>query len=125
MSEQLNTCSLPSNDADLAGIYKYLAWTLNNNGVGSAAFHYLEVLYRAAKDTRQPAEGWISVDERLPEEGVPVLVQSQHWHTKGTRMDVATRVKEDDCVWRVDGCEMSHDWDVVHWRPLPSGPEVE
>jgi hypothetical protein len=43
---------MPSNDDDLIGIYRYLAWEFRTNGIGSNAFHYLEVLYKKAWNTR-------------------------------------------------------------------------
>ena len=44
--------STPSNDDDLEGIYKYLSWHLAKAGMSSNCFHYLEVLYKEAKNTR-------------------------------------------------------------------------
>ena len=41
-------CSLPTNDGDLKGIYKYLCWVLINNGESSDTLHYVEVLYKKA-----------------------------------------------------------------------------
>lgn len=44
---------LPSNDADMRGIYEYLAWKFANSGFSSSCFHYLEVLYKEAIAARR------------------------------------------------------------------------
>jgi hypothetical protein len=53
----MNTCSLPTNDNDIDGIYKYLAWCMRNNGMGSDCFHYLEVL-KCRADSQQATFAW-------------------------------------------------------------------
>lgn len=64
--------------------------------------------------------GWISVEERLPEDGQPVIVfathtdkWSGHWHA----------VMED--CWCCGGWDANCDTDihkVTHWMPMPEPP---
>lgn len=42
---------VPINDADIRGIYEFLAWKFRRNGFSSNDFHYLEVLYREAENS--------------------------------------------------------------------------
>lgn len=39
---------VPSNDADLDGIYRYLGWHMTKAGMSSTCFHYMEVLWKEA-----------------------------------------------------------------------------
>ena len=48
--------STPSSDGDFEGIYKYLSWHLAKAGMSSNCFHYLEVLYKQAQNTRASDE---------------------------------------------------------------------
>ena len=57
---------------------------------------------------------WISVDERLPEDGVDVL----------TRRAVGMSV-EAHCGWGWTEDGYHTKWRVTHWMPLPEAPEVE
>ena len=57
---------------------------------------------------------WISVDERLPEDGVDVL----------TRRAVGMSV-EAHCGWGWTEDGYHTKWRVTHWMPLPEPPEVE
>ena len=61
------------------------------------------------------ASGWVSVEERLPEIGMPVLVDGGIAH------------------WNHPDCWFSHmegnpkpviQWAVTHWQPLPEPPEA-
>lgn len=58
--------------------------------------------------------GWISVEDRLPEDDVDVLTR------RATGMSV-----ESHCGfgWAYD--EYNGKWRVTHWMPLPEPPEVE
>ncbi|EGR2227441.1 hypothetical protein QX249_12515 [Vibrio parahaemolyticus] len=63
---------------------------------------------------------WKKLENEVPEFKVPVVCQIQHWHTKGVKESVLWYVDESDHNWKVvDGnCELSHDWNVIGWRPL-------
>jgi len=63
--------------------------------------------------------GWIPVSERLPDVGDDVLAILEHWHTKNKKQRVISRVNASDYDWELDGCEISHDWNVSCWQPLP------
>jgi hypothetical protein len=74
---------------------------------------------------RQPLTGWISVDERLPEENMPVLVTKDGGH-EYIDLDVM-----EEGVWR-DWCEYVEHVEVIggrtsdvklytHWAPIPCG----
>ena len=69
--------------------------------------------------------GWISVKDSLPEVGINVWGALQHWHTKNYRYYELKRVDESDCNWRTsdDNSEISYDWTVTHWQPLPEKPK--
>ena len=59
--------------------------------------------------------GWISVEERLPEEGLWVLVVYVEKH--GRFIDIG--VHRNDGVWSVACLEPNT---VTHWMPLPELP---
>jgi hypothetical protein len=63
-------------------------------------------------DVRYTRGGWISVDERLPEEGCNVLVCSPSG-------EKAIGWLYDDYHWEVV-TDYRRTWDVTHWMPLPS-----
>lgn len=68
---------------------------------------------------------WISVEERLPEEGGTYLVVLKEKHECekewNYHVDVASFTFEWDCIF--------HDWDegqgieITHWMPLPEPPK--
>jgi hypothetical protein len=61
---------------------------------------------------------WISVDERLPEDGVEVLVYEKIW-TGDTRMNIAHyRVGAQMFVTNSYFCK------ALYWQPLPDPPET-
>ena len=81
-----------------------------------------EHLYNAGY--RKQSE-WISVEERLPEEGGTYLVVLKEKHECekewNYHVDVASFTFEWDCIF--------HDWDegqgieITHWMPLPEPPK--
>ena len=70
-------------------------------------------------------DNWISVEERLPEEGVPVLVVDPGPPRSVT---VARRHGEEwvsVLAWFINGewdCETNAMVFVTHWQPLPEPP---
>ena len=60
--------------------------------------------------------GWISVDERLPDENVRVLVYLTHQAYGHTHMDT-------DRIF--DGTWVRWSGSITHWMPLPEPPKGE
>lgn len=83
---------------------------------------YAEEIAVAQERTR-----WIPVTERLPEEGVPVLIN--YIGTNGeVYADGVAVWTECGCFWwegSLADCEEDVAVPITHWRPLPEGPEVE
>lgn len=63
----------------------------------------------------QKGNGWVSVEDRLPEPLVDVLAWDSNWGEAFTAF--MTRPNE----WVGVVCSRT----VTHWMPLPEGPEVE
>lgn len=73
---------------------------------------------------------WISVKDRLPEDEVPVFCVIEHWRVKKQHCFILARVDRDDHSWVVWDLgehmdELSHDYNVKFWQPLPVLPIVE
>lgn len=83
---------------------------------------YAEEIAVAQERTR-----WIPVTERLPEEGVPVLIN--YIGTDGeVYADGVAVWRECGCFWwegSLADCEEDVAVPITHWMPLPDGPEVE
>jgi len=71
--------------------------------------------------------GWISVDDRLPDSGVMVLVLANGKPNKNVTLVNAYELAEyDQDGWILDTWPEWMDADVTHWMPLPEPPkEVE
>lgn len=76
------------------------------------------------KEAEVKQDGWIKCSDRLPEVEKKVWGALQHWHTKNYRYAEIKKVNESDCDFRTvdDNSEISHDWAVTHWQPLPEQP---
>lgn len=66
---------------------------------------------------------WIPVRERLPDEGVDVLVASPCPNSNVPNIDIASwgSEGEQETVWRESDCGRIY---PTHWMPLPEPPEV-
>lgn len=62
---------------------------------------------------------WISIEERLPDEGMPVLVRHLQPNFGGPLLNVAS--VEDGLWYEVN--EWNEICNVTHWMPLPAAPE--
>ena len=80
---------------------------------------------RAAADALE-AMRWVPVTERLPENGVPVIV-NYIGNSDGKYHPDATAVWTDyGCFWwegSLEDCDIEVAVPITHWMPLPRGPE--
>ncbi len=86
----------------------------------------------AALVTKESAEllerRWIPVEERLPENGVPVLINyiasdGGKYHPDGTAVWT-----DYGCFWwegSLEDCDTEVAVPITHWMPLPEPPEAE
>lgn len=86
----------------------------------------------AALVTKESAEllerRWIPVEERLPENGVPVLINyiasdDGKYHPDGTAVWT-----DYGCFWwegSLEDCDTEVAVPITHWMPLPEPPEVK
>lgn len=71
---------------------------------------------------------WIPVEERLPENGVPVLINyigsnDEKYHPDGTAVWT-----DYGCFWwegSLEDCDTEVAVPITHWMPLPEPPEVK
>jgi len=80
-----------------------------------AAIGYVETIPSA-----QPEQRWIPCSERLPEEGVNVLLCIKDWESQKTKMVVSLR--RDYNYWDGLGREIRGD---IAWMPLPEPYNAE
>lgn len=88
------------------------------NSVGGCARHWAEVIADGLIANGVTVQEWISVDDRLPENGKEGVL-------------IALRWREVDIGWCEDGRWDSEfvneyeDGEVTHWMPLPQPPKGE
>ena len=93
-----------------------------NNCNSRSAAYITEAKAIQAWNTR--ADGWISVEDRLPPKRVPVLVDTQDF----PYYQVAIYMPDDKWEWHIpimfetEKCIFEL---VTHWQPLPEPPENE
>ena len=75
----------------------------------------------------QERQRWIPVTERLPEEGVPVLINYIGTDGEVYADGVAVWTEYGCFLWEgsLADCEEDVVVPISHWMPLPEGPEVE
>lgn len=89
---------------------------LSHDEIAEAAF-----VKGAEWQSKQPP--WISVKERLPEEGKPVLIRLKDGVIRLACYDI----EEDSNIyfWNDNyAYETFRPWDVTHWREIPSFDEI-
>ena len=89
---------------------------LSHDEIAEAAF-----VKGAEWQSKQPP--WISVKERLPEEGKPVLIRLKDSVIRLACYDI----EEDSNIyfWNDNyAYETFRPWDVTHWREIPSFDEI-
>lgn len=63
---------------------------------------------------------WVNPSQEMPEAETAVVCLLRHHGTGRVRQDPLRHVAESDLSWRtLDGAELSYDWEVLAWRPLP------
>ena len=82
------------------------------------ALEYIQQLeMQHGKDTN--VHRWISVEERLPEDGIDVIVYTDRC---GGNVEYAY-YRHDICAWFKDCILLIYN--VTHWMPLPAPPKEE
>lgn len=84
-----------------------------------AAANVIERLTAENAELRENVPQWISVEERMPELEVPVLVLDR----RGNMIVRTLRrlVSDKEAVFRPDG--LAPRKNITHWMPLPEAPE--
>jgi len=93
--------------------------------------HGFEYLFRLCL-THLQSDNWISVEDRLPEDDVPVLVTSKWWPDQIS----AAMITRDVGGWAwtvakgyfmtlndIDSYEFDDGYEFSHWQPLPLPPQ--
>ena len=108
-------CESECNEANIYHGYNNLTWFVSCNKCGAkTALCDSEESAIAAWNHR--TSGWISVEDRLPEEDVMVLVYGEKNGTGGIYIDEIYRGNFDYAV--------CNDVTITHWQPLPDPPEM-
>lgn len=84
---------------------------------------YLRQVYAKGFVDGTKKSPWISVKERLPEEGDPVLIRLKDGVVRLACYDI----EEDSNIyfWNDNySYETIRAWDVTHWMPIPSFDEI-
>ena len=80
-------------------------------------------MFKKGADWQSKQSPWISVKERLPEEGKPVLIRLKDSVIRLACYDI----EEDSNIyfWNDNySYETFRPWDVTHWREIPSFDEI-
>ena len=89
---------------------------------------HIAALQQEIETLRGQLPRWIQVEERLPENGVPVLINyiassDGKYHPDGTAVWT-----DYGCFWwegSLEDCDTEVAVPITHWMPLPEPPEVE
>lgn len=89
---------------------------------------HIAALQQEIETLRGQLPRWIQVEERLPENGVPVLINyigsnDGKYHPDGTAVWT-----DHGCFWwegSLEDCDTEVAVPITHWMPLPEPPEVE
>ena len=73
-----------------------------------------------SNEATQDINKWISVKDRLPEIGQPVLICIPKWEGEEIQ---AAKLESDGKMFEVCGEFYAGTWDVTHWMPLPEPPK--
>jgi len=91
-------------------------------GSRDAVFDVTERAFIAGAEWQSKQSPWISVKERLPEEGKPVLIRLKDSVIRLACYDI----EEDSNIyfWNDNYAYEFRPWDVTHWREIPSFDEI-
>lgn len=89
---------------------------------------HIAALQQEIETLRGQLPRWIQVEERLPENGVPALINyigsnDGKYHPDGTAVWT-----DHGCFWwegSLEDCDTEVAVPITHWMPLPEPPEVE
>lgn len=106
-----------------AAFEKWYLSKYRNDMLGSPHCTESWFAWEASRQAAAPAAGdaWISVEDRLPEEGTPVLVWVPAWSSQ----EVAHLNRDfDPHPWRWCDEYLTPDTAPTHWQPLPAAPSA-
>ena len=96
----------------------YESWRISYQGSEQAArAAYNELTKLTAKVAELEGDGWVSVDDRLPEDGVLIL-----YYFEITGISVGKYDSETNTFYGKLGFLCG---DVTHWQPLPKPPAMK
>lgn len=75
--------------------------------------------FKGYKDGKRDAQKWISVKDRLPEDGERVLTLDEYGDIR------IEQYGEQEYDWFDDGTGLNSMTTILYWMPLPEPPEVE
>ena len=91
------------------------------NSVGGCARHWAEIIADGLIAHGVTVQEWISVEDRLPEPFVPVLVQMPGEEPFPT---VREGFISNDGIWQ-SAMFRREPGEVMHWQPMPQPPKGE
>jgi hypothetical protein len=92
-------------------------------GARDAVLDVTERAFKAGAEWQAKQSPWISVKERLPEEGEHVLIRLKDGIVRLVCYDTDDDVNV--CFWSDNyAYETISGWDVTHWTPTPSFDEI-
>ena len=90
---------------------------------------YLESKYNLAIAALQAYQPWVSVSERLPDDGVPVLVTYIGFNDGKPHSDGVAKwsIEENAYVggWLLESDSSEVTVEITHWKPVPEPPKGE
>ena len=118
MEDQLKKWHNCSNDEWLLDCWNNYGLALEYMKIILDDLHLHEAWHRAYKGELEQERRWFSVRERIPENGIPVLVYNGKIFT-------AFFDYNENWVWYPARRAFSYVPGVTHWKPLPQPPSEE